>query len=105
MVEFTDDPKLMVLQDVCTRWNSTFLMFERLLQLKTSLITYLSSCEIANDPAGSKQGTTWLQQLMNPATGFVMMEKLVNLLRQPFEDTKRVSSRKFLISEVGTLCK
>lgn len=76
-----------VIQDVPTRWNSTFYMLERLQELKRSIIIYCAEQE--NLGFNSLTSNQW--ELLNSA---------VRLLR-PFEEvTKTVSSTESVISDV-----
>lgn len=74
-----------VVQDISTRWNSTFYMLSRLLELKNAISLYVNeNSEITN--FSSYQWT--------------LIENCVKLL-QPFEEiTKQISCSKSLISEV-----
>ena len=80
---------LNLLQDVVTRWNSTFLMLQRFLELQPVIRTLLLD-----------QG--WKKKLdVNISnTDWTLMEKVVNVLGVFFEATKRFSSASACISEV-----
>lgn len=72
-----------LIQDVQTRWNSTFYMLERLNEQKSAISLYAAEYGDIN----SLTGNQW-----------ILLEKLLNLL-QPFEAiTKEVSSTKCSIS-------
>ncbi|XP_072762595.1 zinc finger BED domain-containing protein 4-like [Anoplolepis gracilipes] len=83
--EKLDQPKLHVLQDCSTRWNSTFYMIQRILQTKDSLCLYASS----NHKIPQLTSHDW-----------VVLEKLIYLLK-PFEEiTRELSSANVSISSV-----
>lgn len=74
-----------LLQDISTRWNSTYFMLSRLLELKNAMSLYVNeNNEITNFS---------LHQ-------WTLIQNCLNLLH-PFEEiTKQISSSKSLISEV-----
>ncbi|XP_060878631.1 zinc finger BED domain-containing protein 4-like [Metopolophium dirhodum] len=84
-IELGTHPKKLI-QDICTRWNSSFYMLKRLLQLKTAILVYISDVE-STLPTFSPND--WL-----------LMESLIHLLKSFEELTKRISSNKSIISEV-----
>ncbi|XP_060881933.1 E3 SUMO-protein ligase ZBED1-like [Metopolophium dirhodum] len=69
-IELGTHPKKLI-QDICTKWNSSFYMLERLLQLKTAILVYISDVE-----------STLLT--FNP-NDWLLMESLIHLLK-PFEE-------------------
>lgn len=77
-------PQHELVQDVSTRWNSTYYMLERLLQQKRAISVYLTDCHIANLTAAQWE----------------LLEHLLKLL-QPFEEiTKLISSGYACVSEI-----
>lgn len=75
----------MLLQDISTRWNSTYYMLNRLLELKNAISLYVN--ENNEIPNFSLHQWTLIQNCLK--------------LLQPFEEiTKQISSSKSLISEV-----
>lgn len=80
-----DQPKLKILQECNTRWNSTFYMLERILKNKDSLCLYASS----NNKIPQLTSQEW-----------IIVEKLICLLK-PFEEiTKELSASSVSISSV-----
>ncbi len=75
---------LLLVQDVKTRWNSTFLMLQRLSRLKSTVQLYAGDNEIPIPTANEWQ----------------LMEKVLRLLQPFFEITKKVSSEQSIISAV-----
>ncbi|XP_050508041.1 zinc finger BED domain-containing protein 4-like [Diabrotica virgifera virgifera] len=76
---------LKTIQECTTRWNSTFYMLERILQVKESLCLYAS----ANNKIPQLASDEWM-----------IIEKLIGLLR-PFEEiTKELSASDVSISSV-----
>lgn len=76
---------LKIIQQCTTRWNSTFYMLERILQVKESLCLYAST----NNKIPQLTSEEW-----------TIMEKLIGLLR-PFEEiTKELSAANISVSSV-----
>ncbi|KAF2881785.1 hypothetical protein ILUMI_24380 [Ignelater luminosus] len=76
---------LKIIQECATRWNSTFYMLERILQVKESLCLYAST----NNKIPQLTSKEW-----------VIIEKLIGLLK-PFEEvTKELSAADVSISSV-----
>ncbi|KAF2881124.1 hypothetical protein ILUMI_25035 [Ignelater luminosus] len=76
---------LKIIQECATRWNSTFYMLERILQVKESLCLYAST----NNKIPQLTTEEWM-----------VIEKLIGLLR-PFEEvTKELSAADVSISSV-----
>ncbi|XP_026482907.1 uncharacterized protein LOC113391164 [Ctenocephalides felis] len=74
-----------LVQDVSTRWNSTYYMLERSMQQKRAISVYLVDCDIANLTAAQWE----------------LLEQHILKLLKPFEEiTKLVSSRYACISEI-----
>ncbi|XP_057667242.1 zinc finger BED domain-containing protein 4 [Diorhabda carinulata] len=77
-------PQHELVQDVSTRWNSTYYMLERLMQQKRAISVYLTDYHIANLTTAQWE----------------LLEHLLKLL-QPFEEiTKLISSGYACISEI-----
>ena len=76
-------------QDVVTRWNSTFLMLQRFLELQPVIRTLLLD-----------QGWKKRLDVDISNTDWTLMEKVVNVLGVFFEATERFSSASACISEV-----
>jgi hypothetical protein len=57
------DPPHQVVQDVATRWNSTYMMLESLLQLKRAIVTHLVQIEakVFDDPVTADDWLLWGQ--------------------------------------------
>ena len=100
--EFVDEERLRMVQDVCTRWNSTFLMLQRFLKLKRTIVSFLSSSEMSGNREDGNKCSRWITALHSRdiLQGWKGMEELILLLQEPFFDTKKISSRRFLVSEV-----
>ncbi|KAF2889778.1 hypothetical protein ILUMI_16395 [Ignelater luminosus] len=76
---------LKIIQECVTRWNSTFYMLERILQVKESLCLYAST----NNKIPQLTSEEWM-----------IIEKLIGLLK-PFEEvTKELSAADVSISSV-----
>ncbi|KAF2892062.1 hypothetical protein ILUMI_14111, partial [Ignelater luminosus] len=76
---------LKIIQEYATTWNSTFYMLERILQVKESLCLYVST----NNKISQLTSEEWM-----------IIEKLIGLLR-PFEEvTKELSAADVSISSV-----
>ena len=69
-------PKHQLIQDVSTRWNSTFFMLERLLEQRQAMVLYS-----AENPLENLLPNQW-----------EVMKKVVGLLR-PFEEATRIMSQ------------
>lgn len=83
-------PNLSLLQDVTTRWNSTFFMLERYLSMKQAIILFCSDNE---------------ECIPLLACQWNLAEKIVSILR-PFEQiTRNLSSEKSTISIVIPIIK
>ena len=75
---------LLLVQDVKTRWNSTFLMLQRLNLLKATVQLYAGDHEITIPTANEWQ----------------LMEKVLRLLQPFFEVTKKISGDQSILSSV-----
>lgn len=76
---------LKIIQECTTRWNSTFYMLERILQVKESLCLYAST----NNKIPQLTSEEWM-----------LIEKLISLLK-PFEEiTKELSAADVSVSSV-----
>lgn len=83
--EKLNQPKLKMIQECVTRWNSTLYMLERVLKNKDSLCLYAST----NNKISQLTSEEW-----------ITVEKLITLLR-PFEEiTKELSAANISISSV-----
>ncbi|CAG4997075.1 unnamed protein product [Parnassius apollo] len=83
--EKLNQPKLKIIQECVTRWNSTFYMLERILKNKDSLCLYAST-------------SNKISQLTSEE--WILVEKLITLL-QPFEEiTRELSASNVSISSV-----
>lgn len=83
--EKLNQPKLRIIQESVTRWNSTFYMLERILKNKDSLCLYAST-------------SNKISQLTSEE--WILVEKLITLL-QPFEEiTRELSAANVSISSV-----
>ena len=80
---------LLLLQDVVTRWNSTYLMFKRFVKLQPVIRALLSD-------------QTWQKKLDVRLTNadWALMEKVVKVLEVFYEATVRLSSNSACISDV-----
>lgn len=79
-----DLPEHELVQDVSTRWNSTYYMLARLMEQKRAISLYLTDCNIDNLTAAQWE----------------LLEQLLKLL-QPFEEITRITSSGYAcISEV-----
>lgn len=90
MEEGTEESKCLLLQqDVPTRWNSSFLMFKRFLQIQTAVRALLLE-------------DTWQNKLEVSLTNadWSLMEKVVTVLDIFYEATLRFSATTACISEV-----
>jgi hypothetical protein len=77
-------PKKKLIQDVPTRWNSTFYLLQRLLEMKNAIVLYATDHNIQ----------------VPTANEWKLMEKVIRLL-QPFEEyTKLLSSNNAPVSVV-----
>jgi hypothetical protein len=76
---------LLPVQDVSTRWNSTYLMCERAIKIKRSLQLYLAD----HDQVQKLSANDW-----------ILMEKLVYVLKPFFDLTQKLSSDNSSISRV-----
>ena len=80
-----NETPLKIIQECATRWNSTFYMLQRILQVKESLCLYAST----NNKIPQLTSEEWM-----------IIEKLIGLLR-PFEEaTKELSAADVSISSV-----
>lgn len=85
-------PELKMVQDVATRWNSTFYMLKRTLEIKESLHLYLASDNASSLP------------YFNP-NEWNIMQKCINVLA-PFEHlTRKLSESSASISDVIPMIK
>ena len=82
---FTDGNEKVLIQDVCTRWNSTFDMAERFLELKPAIISSIACVEADLDPL-TKENWTYLQ-------------KTKDVLQIFKESTELLSTKKASISQ------
>ena len=71
---------LKLIQDVCTRWDSTFYMLKRFVKLKTAIVIFSSENP---DPSRDLSSTDW-----------DILKKVLDLLRPFQEATKEASYRK-----------
>ena len=78
-------PQHSLVQDVTTRWNSTFLMLQRIVEQKKAIVSYVSDAQ--NLP--SLDGNKWN-----------LLSKLVSVLRKFHEVTVSLNRRQSLISEI-----
>jgi hypothetical protein len=76
--------KLELSRDVETRWNSTFYMIKRILELKEPLIAFMES--------KPRVGKTFLNEYFPTSSEWVYLEILVNLLNVFESSTKTISS-------------
>ena len=83
-IENRSKQPLLLVQDVKTRWNSTFLMLQLLRNLKSTVRLYAGDNEIPIPTANEWQ----------------LMEKVLLLLQPFFEITKKVSSEQSILSAV-----
>ncbi|CAG4983764.1 unnamed protein product [Colias eurytheme] len=83
--EKLNQPKLKIIQECVTRWNSNFYMLERILKNKDSLCLYAST----NNKISQLSSDEW-----------IVVEKLITLLK-PFEEiTRELSAANVSISSV-----
>ncbi len=75
---------LLLVQDMKTRWNSTFLMLQRLSPLKSAVQWYAGDHEIVIPTANEWQ----------------LMEKALRLLQPFYEITKKISGEQSILSSV-----
>jgi len=72
-----------LIQEVSTRWNATFLMLERALELKDSIILFFGSR--SSRDLDSIEAEEW-----------IFMTQSVNILRPAYEATVQMSGEKFV---------
>ena len=80
-----DVPQHKLIQDISTRWNSTFFMLERLFEQKTAIVMYC--LEMPNLPILS-------------ANEWFVMEKVTKLLKIFHSSTLMLSKREALVSDI-----
>ena len=83
------EQELVLIQDVATRWNSTFYMLERFLRLKSALIASIAHCEdLDYDVKVEFRKDDWS-----------LMEKVVKVLKSFEEATQMLSTKNACISQ------
>lgn len=75
-------------------------MFKRVVKMYTSILTVLASPELTKDRENAEKCHKWSQKLVSD---YPLLKLLLALLEEPYRDTEKISSRKFLISEVGNV--
>ena len=82
-----DLPQHKLIQDVATRWNSTYFMLSRMLEQKAAVTSYSVDCDTANIPV--IDGGSWR-----------LMDNIVSILKVFHEITVRLSERNATVAEI-----
>jgi hypothetical protein len=97
---------LHVIADVTTRWNSSFLAWQRLFKLKDYIIVLISTLSTKNDP-DSRRDYKRLKQIMIEEEEWDVIKNLIPILKPFAEATNYLGGNKYCtyILMVPTLIK